>query len=123
MSSSKGLRSLFLSCAKDALRLAAGSFTTAEYIDSLALAYYREGDLEKAEEEYKKIISLTTGRLYYGDIYAKSFFMLGKINEQQGNKDKAIEHYEKFLNLWKDADPGLPEVDDAKKGLAGLQSQ
>ncbi len=46
--------------------------------------------------------------------------MLGKIYEQQGNTTKAIEHYEKFLELWKDADPGIPEVEDAKKRLAGL---
>jgi tetratricopeptide (TPR) repeat protein len=93
------------------------------FIGALALAYFRAGDLEKAREEYEKIPHLTTGRLFYGDIYAKSFYMLGKIYEQQGNKAKAIEHSEKFLNLWKDADPGIAEVEDAKKRLAGLESQ
>ncbi len=59
----------------------------------------------------------------YGDIYAKSFYMLGKIYEQKGWKGKAIERYEKFLKLWKDADPGIAEVEDAKKRLAGLLTQ
>jgi len=48
--------------------------------------------------------------------------MLGKIYEQEGQKDKAIEHYEKFLDLWKNADPGIAEVEDANKRLAGLKS-
>jgi tetratricopeptide (TPR) repeat protein len=72
-------------------------------IDSLALAYYRSGDMEKAKEEYERITSLTDGRLTAGDIYAKSFYKLGEIYEQQGNKSKAIENYEKFLDLWKEA--------------------
>jgi len=33
-----------------------------------------------------------------------------------------IEHYEKFLNLWDNDDPGITEVEDAKKRLAGLRS-
>jgi tetratricopeptide (TPR) repeat protein len=93
------------------------------YIDSLAFAYYKSGNLNKAREEYEKITSLTTGRGDWGDIYAKSFYMLGKIYEQQANKAKAIEHYEKFLGLWKNADPGISEVEDARKRLAGLKSQ
>ena len=37
------------------------------------------------------------------------------------DKAKAIEYYNKSLNLWKDADPGIAEVEDVKKRLAGLQ--
>jgi len=49
--------------------------------------------------------------------------MLGKIFEEQGDIAKAIEHYKKFLDLWKDADPGIVEVEDARERLAGLKSR
>lgn len=72
-----------------------------------AQAYFKAGDLKKAREEYERVPSLTSARIYYGDIYARSFYMLGKIAEQLGDKAKAREHCQKFLDLWKDADPEI----------------
>jgi serine/threonine protein kinase len=91
-------------------------------LDCLTQAYYKSGALDKARQEYEKITSLSAGRTAWGDIYAKSFYMLGKIAEQQGDKARARENYQKFLDLWKNADPGLPEVEDARKRLAELKA-
>jgi serine/threonine protein kinase len=94
---------------------------TTIYIDRLALAYFESGELDKAQENYERITQLTVPRYFFPDIYAKSFYMLGRIFEQKGYKGKAIENYEKFLELWKDADPGMAEVEDAKKRLEALK--
>jgi tetratricopeptide (TPR) repeat protein/tRNA A-37 threonylcarbamoyl transferase component Bud32 len=94
-----------------------------DYIDSLALAYSKSGDLDNAIAVYEKIISCPRGMMRYGFEYVNSLYMLGKICEQQGDTSKAIEHYEKFLGIMKEADPGLPEVDDARSRLAKLKSE
>jgi len=92
------------------------------FIDSLAFAYYMAGDYERAKQEYERIIHLTTGRLFYGDIHAKSFYMLGRIYEEEGIQNRAAGHYQRFLGLWKEADSGIAEVEEAKKRLAELQN-
>jgi len=91
------------------------------FLDTLASAYLRAGDLEKARSEYEKITTLTNGRYDYGDIYARSFYHLGQIYEKQGDKAKARENYQKFLDLWKDADPGLADVADARSRLSAIR--
>ena len=99
-----------------------GPFTNdqALFAEPLALAYFQAGELEKAQEEHERISTMPTGILYWSDIYTKSFYMLGRISEQKEQKEKAIEHYEKFLELWKDADLGIKEVEDARKRVAEL---
>jgi hypothetical protein len=59
--------------------------------------------------------------MMYADIWPRSYYMLGKIHEQKGEKSLAIKNYETFLDLWKDADPGLPEVEDAEAKLTSLK--
>jgi tetratricopeptide (TPR) repeat protein len=92
----------------------------APFYDSLALAFYRAADYENARKWYGEILTLTSGRIDDGDIYAKSFFMLGKIYEEKGWKGKAIESYRKFLDLWKDADSSIAEVDDARLCITAI---
>ena len=52
--------------------------------------------------------------------YPKSFYLLGKIYEQTGDRKLAIENYGKFLDLWKNADEDLPDLIDAKARHARL---
>ena len=89
-------------------------------LDALADAYQQGGRLDKAAETYGRIQELLQGRWFWEAIYARSSYKLGKLYEQMGKNAEAHENYRKFLELWKDADPGLPEVKDAKRGLAGL---
>jgi len=49
-------------------------------------------------------------------------YHLGVAYEKSGRADKAIEQYQKFLDIWKDADTELDELKDARQRLAALQS-
>jgi tetratricopeptide (TPR) repeat protein len=108
--------------AEQAKTLYAGTnLIPADLIDILGRAYYESGDLESARDQYEWISRMTYNRKEYGDIYAKSFYMLGKIFEQMGKKKQAIRNYERFLDLWKNADPGIPEVVDARTRIYAMQ--
>ena len=90
------------------------------YYGSLAYAYYLSGDLAGAQEWHENILALTSGRLSFGETYAKSHFMLGKIYQQRGMKAEAIRSYRTFLDLWREADSPTPDLVEAKRSLAAL---
>ncbi|MBV6504888.1 MAG: Serine/threonine-protein kinase PknD [Syntrophorhabdaceae bacterium] len=53
---------------------------------------------------------------------APKHFLLAEIYEALKQPEKAIEHYNYFINLWKDCDPELlPKVEEAKVRIARLK--
>jgi serine/threonine protein kinase/tetratricopeptide (TPR) repeat protein len=91
--------------------------------DTLARAYEQNGAIDKAVAEYERLTSLypQSGAPFL--VHPKYYYRLAKLYEKKGLKTRARENFEKFLDLWKDADPGLPEVEDARKRLAGLKGR
>ncbi len=86
----------------------------------LGAAYEKAGRIAKAIEVYAQVAALTAGRLDEGDAYARSFYDLGRLWQARGDRAKAADNLRRFLELWKDADAGRPEVADAKTRLAVL---
>jgi len=88
----------------------------------LAKAYLASSRLGEAVAQYEKILSSYEGNRAFNTIRAvKAYYLLGLAYEKSGWNKKAIEQYEEFLDIWKDADPGIPEVEDAKKRLEKLR--
>ena len=78
---------------------------SAPYFYNTAIFYFEQKKYEKAEELLKHIHELSFARLQRGDLYAKSFYYLGKIYQKKGWKGKAIESFKKFYDMWKGGDP------------------
>lgn len=89
--------------------------------DVLAKAYSDRGEIDKAIAEYEKLITFDPTKPARLLIHPLYYYRLGKLYEQKGLRDKAKAQYERFLLLWKDADPGIAELEDARKRLAGLK--
>jgi len=91
---------------------------------SLAKAYLESDRLGEAVSELEKALSRYDERRAFFAIWAvKAHYLLGLAYEKSGWFKKAIEQYDEFLEIWKDADPGIPGVEDAKERLEKLKAQ
>jgi len=84
------------------------------------LAYLQMGEGRSAAAEFQKLLdhraimgSFVTGALAH--------LQLGRAQAMMGDKDAARNSYRDFLNLWKNADPDIPALTQAKAEYAGLR--
>ena len=73
--------------------------------------------LEQALSRYDE------NRANYPTASVKAYYLLGLAYEKSGWNKKAIEKYEEFLDIWKSADPGIPELEDAKERVKKLRAE
>jgi tetratricopeptide (TPR) repeat protein len=80
---------------------------------TLGQGLYQTRHGNSAKKHFDTVLSINPN-----DALTHYFYSL--IFESQGNLNKTREHLQEFLNIWKDADEGLPEKIDAHKRMTKL---
>jgi hypothetical protein len=95
------------------------------YLRGLAYLRLREG--AAAAAEFEKILDhkganwgSTWQRPYWGQFYSLSYLGQARGSVLAGDSAKAEKAYEEFLTLWKNADPDIPILKQAKAEYAKL---
>ncbi|PYP45684.1 MAG: hypothetical protein DMD50_10725 [Gemmatimonadetes bacterium] len=90
----------------------------------LGLAYEQAGQPDSALTAYEQVATdpgTTEDVNYLRCALPASLPRLGELYERRGDRAKAREYYGRFVDLWKDADPGLqPIVRDVRARMARL---
>jgi tetratricopeptide (TPR) repeat protein/predicted Ser/Thr protein kinase len=92
------------------------------------LAYLGLGEGAEAAAEFEKILDHKGANWgsawqhpYWGQFYSLSYLGLARGSVLAGDTAKAGKAYQDFLSLWKDADPDIPILKEAKAEYAKLQ--
>jgi cytochrome c-type biogenesis protein CcmH/NrfG len=83
-------------------------------------AYLAAHQGKEAAAEFQKILN-HRGIVLNEPIGALAHLQLGRAYAMSGDSAKARAAYEDFLTLWKDADPDIPVLQQAKAEYAKLQ--
>jgi tetratricopeptide (TPR) repeat protein len=99
----------------------AGDNDIQRYHHVLGRAQEAAGNPAEAARAYEVALrNIRIGGLDPPAIFVLDQHRLGRLYERLGNTERARYWYGRFLVVWKDADPGTPEVEDAKRRLAAL---
>ena len=85
-----------------------------------AIACEQAGRYAEAQQDLQKVLEFKS---HHGPdiVFALAQLELGRLSQKQGDISKARIAYQDFLAAWKDADPGVPLLHEAKAEYAKLQ--
>jgi len=86
----------------------------------LGSARARAGDHGGAKAAFGEILKPNSIRLTLGEIHPLAVLGRARADDALGDRASAAEGYRSFLALWAQADPGRPEVEEARARLAAL---
>jgi len=116
----KGDSKSAVTCLEKGVKEAPSPLLEARYY--LAQAYLESGKIGEAVAELEKaLLRYDENRAAYAIWSVKAYYLLGLAYEKSGWNNKALDSYETFLDIWKNADPGIPEVEDAKERVKKLR--
>ena len=84
--------------------------------DCLANAYLELGRVDEAIREYGAVLRLNPN-------YALARYHLARAYESKGQVAEARAEYKRFLAIWKNADPDIPELVDAKRRCSAINGE
>jgi DNA-binding CsgD family transcriptional regulator/tetratricopeptide (TPR) repeat protein len=94
-----------------------------QYALALAEAWDRAGDAAGAAEVLRPYVAAPGNTLRAGGDFGRALIALARLDEKLGRTDAARAGYRAFLELWKDAEPGRPEIEEARSRLSSLPAE
>jgi len=89
----------------------------------IGIAYDRGRQADSARKYLSEYVDMPGGGHVTTDPYylALTLYRLGELYQNAGDTKSAIMYYDRFVDLWKNADPDLqPRVSDARKQIAAM---
>jgi serine/threonine protein kinase/tetratricopeptide (TPR) repeat protein len=82
--------------------------------DGAARVKAARGDLAGAISDYRSLLTPDITRKWTSIVEPRYVLALARLLEKQGDREAARREYQRFLDLWKNADAGLPELAEAR---------
>ncbi len=81
----------------------------------------QRGDLRGAVDVYRNLITPSLGSKWVSVLEPRYVLELARLYAEAGDTDAAKKEYQRFLELWQDADPDIPILQQAKAEYAKLR--